>query len=74
MLPLALGLSGAPSFRPPMAVAAIGGLITSTLSSLLLVPAAFTYVNDAGHWFARRGRKLWKRPRQRARSEESTIE
>jgi multidrug efflux pump subunit AcrB len=38
MLPLALGLSGDPSFRSPMAVAVIGGPITSTLPSLLVVP------------------------------------
>jgi len=46
MLPLALGLSGDPSFRSPMAIAVIGGLITSTLLSLLVVPAVFTYVDD----------------------------
>jgi len=72
MLPLALGLSGDPSFRSPMAVAVIGGLITSTLLSLLVVPAVFTYVDDAEHWFGRMGRKLRKQPRQRAR-EETTI-
>jgi len=46
MLPLAMGLSGDPSFRSPMAIAVIGGLITSTLLSLLVVPAVFTYVDD----------------------------
>ncbi|MGJ9420485.1 efflux RND transporter permease subunit [Massilia sp. CMS3.1] len=46
MLPLALGFSGDPSFRSPMAIAVIGGLITSTLLSLLVVPAVFTYVDD----------------------------
>jgi len=55
MLPLALGLSGDPSFCAPMAVAVIGGLITSTLLSLLVAPAAFTYVDDAGHWVGRMG-------------------
>ena len=72
MLPLALGLSGDPSFRSPMAVAVIGGLITSTLLSLLVVPSVFTYVDDAEHWFGRMGRKLRKQPRQRAR-EESAV-
>ena len=33
----------------------------------------FTYVDDAEHGFGRMGRKLRKQPRQRARSEESTI-
>jgi predicted RND superfamily exporter protein len=62
MLPLALGLSGDPSFRSPMAVAVIGGLITSTLLSLLVVPAVFTYVDDIEHWFGRMGRRWRHRP------------
>jgi multidrug efflux pump subunit AcrB len=73
MLPLALGLSGDPSFRSPMAVAVIGGLITSTLLSLLVVPAVFTYVDDIEHWLGRMARKLRRHPRQLPRSEESAI-
>jgi multidrug efflux pump subunit AcrB len=73
MLPLALGLSGDPSFRSPMAVAVIGGLITSTLLSLLVVPAVFTYVDDAEHLFGRIGRKLRRHPHREVRSEESAI-
>ena len=43
MLPLVLVLGEAdPSFRSPMAVAVVGGLITSTVLSLLVVPAVFT--------------------------------
>lgn len=53
MMPLALGLSGDPSFRSPMAIAVIGGLITSTLLSLLVVPAVFTYVDDFEHFMKR---------------------
>jgi multidrug efflux pump subunit AcrB len=74
MLPLALGLSGDPSFRSPMAVAVIGGLITSTLLSLLVVPAVFTYVDDAEHWFGRMAAKLRRHPRHPAPSEKSTVE
>jgi multidrug efflux pump subunit AcrB len=51
MLPLALGWGADPSFRSPMAVAVIGGLITSTLLSLLVVPAVFTFVDDVAHLF-----------------------
>ncbi|NPC55448.1 efflux RND transporter permease subunit [Caenimonas soli] len=47
MLPLALGLGADPSFRAPMAIAVLGGLVTSTLLSLLVVPAVFTYIDDA---------------------------
>ena len=55
MLPIALGLGGADmSFRSPMAVAVIGGLITSTVLSLLVVPAVFTYVDDFVQWLRRR--------------------
>ncbi|MGY6217784.1 efflux RND transporter permease subunit [Methylolobus aquaticus] len=47
MLPIALGTGAAdPSFRSPMATAVIGGLVTSTLLSLLVIPAAFTYLDD----------------------------
>ena len=54
MIPIALGLEGDASFRAPMAVAVIGGLITSTLLSLLVVPAVYTYVDDIEHWVKRR--------------------
>ncbi len=61
MLPIALGFAGDPSFRAPMAIAVIGGLVTSTLLSLLVVPAVFTYVDDLariGRWVRRRGRRV----------------
>ncbi len=58
MLPIAIGWGAAdPSFRSPMAVAVIGGLITSTFLSLLVIPVVFTYVDDV-HEFALR---LWRR-------------
>lgn len=48
MLPVALGWGNAdPSFRSPMATAVIGGLVTSTFLSLLVIPVVFTYVDDA---------------------------
>jgi multidrug efflux pump subunit AcrB len=46
MLPIAMGWGADPSFRQPMAVAVIGGLITSTVLSLLVIPVVFTYVDD----------------------------
>ncbi|MCK6491180.1 MAG: efflux RND transporter permease subunit [Planctomycetes bacterium] len=46
MLPIALGLGSDAAFRAPMAITVIGGLITSTLLSLLVVPVAFTVVDD----------------------------
>ena len=53
MLPIALGWGSDPSFRSPMAIAVIGGLITSTLLSLLVVPAVFTFVDDVAQWVRR---------------------
>ncbi len=46
MLPTALGFGADPSFRQPMAVVVIGGLLTSTVLSLLVIPVIFTYVDD----------------------------
>ncbi len=57
MLPIALGLSGDSSFRAPMAISVIGGLITSTLLSLIVIPAAFTVLDDLGEWVKRRGKR-----------------
>ncbi|WP_427501138.1 efflux RND transporter permease subunit [Methylomonas sp. MED-D] len=47
MLPIALGMGAADaSFRSPMAIAVIGGLVTSTLLSLLVIPVAYCYLDD----------------------------
>ena len=46
MMPTALGLGADPSFRAPMAIVLIGGLIASTFLSLLVVPVVFTLVDD----------------------------
>jgi multidrug efflux pump subunit AcrB len=61
MTPIALGWGADPSFRSPMAIAVIGGLVTSTLLSLLVVPAVFTYVDDAERLVARVVRRLRRR-------------
>lgn len=49
MLPIALGLGADASFRQPMAIAVIGGLISSTALSLLVVPVVFTYLDALHH-------------------------
>ncbi|MGV1954083.1 efflux RND transporter permease subunit [Agrobacterium sp. 22-214-1] len=47
MLPVALSLTGGDaSFRQPMAIVVIGGLLTSTFLSLLVIPVIFTFVDD----------------------------
>lgn len=51
MLPVALTLgAGDGSFRSPMAVSVIGGLLTSTLLSLLVIPVAYTLIDDVQQW------------------------
>jgi multidrug efflux pump subunit AcrB len=63
MLPIAMGWGAADtSFRSPMAVAVIGGLITSTVLSLLVIPAVFTYLDDVGQWSGRLWKKLTRHP------------
>ncbi len=67
MLPIAFGFGADPSFRSPMAVAVIGGLVTSTVLSLIVVPAVYTYVDDAEGLALTIWRRL-KRPPQTATS------
>jgi multidrug efflux pump subunit AcrB len=54
MLPTALGLGLDAAFRAPMAIAVIGGLISSTALSLVFMPVLFSYVRDFEEWIARR--------------------
>ncbi|MNN10565.1 Multidrug resistance protein MdtC [compost metagenome] len=61
MLPIALGFGADPSFRAPMAIVVIGGLITSTFLSLLVIPVLYEVVDDLvqrftpRRWMARLG-------------------
>lgn len=53
MLPIALGLGAGGEARAPMARAVIGGLITSTLLTLLVIPVVYTYLEGFGSWMQR---------------------
>ena len=53
MLPMALALGEASERRAPMAHAIIGGVVTSTLLTLIVVPVVFTYLDDFGAWCRR---------------------
>ncbi|MBL1202106.1 MAG: efflux RND transporter permease subunit [Nostoc sp. GBBB01] len=55
MLPIALGLGAGSELRSPMAVAIAGGLITSTILSLIVVPVVYTILDD---WFPRKKFKI----------------
>ena len=72
MMPLALGWGADPSFRSPMAITVIGGLITSTLLSLLVVPAVFTYIDDLEH-LLKRGMARLRRHKAPARRDEQVV-
>jgi HAE1 family hydrophobic/amphiphilic exporter-1 len=53
MLPTALGLGSGAEFRSPMAVAVIGGLIWSTLLTLVVIPVVYTLIDDLTRFAAR---------------------
>ena len=56
MLPLSLALGAGAEMRAPMARAVIGGLITSTFLTLLIVPVMYSVLDDVGAWI----RRSWK--------------
>lgn len=59
MLPSALALNTGSEFRQPMAIAIIGGLVSSTLLTLLVIPVVYTLLDDARSLLSR---KLLKQP------------
>ncbi|HPW55908.1 MAG: efflux RND transporter permease subunit [Thermoanaerobaculaceae bacterium] len=54
MLPLALAIGQGAEMRAPMARAVVGGLITSTLLTLIIVPVVYTLLDDFAQWLHRR--------------------
>jgi multidrug efflux pump subunit AcrB len=54
MLPIALGIGADAERRAPMAIAVIGGLVSSTVHSLVYVPAFFTVMDDLQRWITKR--------------------
>lgn len=54
MLPIALGLGAGAEVRRAMAVAVIGGLVTSTVLTLLVVPVVYTLIDDLKNWLLAR--------------------
>ena len=53
MIPVAIGLSAASSQRTSMGVAIIGGLVSSTLLTLIVIPATFSYIDRFQIWVGR---------------------
>ncbi|NRP23031.1 Multidrug resistance protein MdtC [Ensifer adhaerens] len=58
MVPAAIGVGADAAFRAPMAIAVIGGLITSTMLSLVFVPVMFTVMDDVSVRLGRRLKRL----------------
>lgn len=58
MVPIAIGWGADVEFRSPMAIAVLGGLISSTFLSLLYIPAIFTIVDDVAQFARRNLRRL----------------
>ncbi len=62
MMPIAFSWGASDgSFRAPMGVAVIGGLMTSTVLSLLVIPAVYTLVDDLQGWLGKLWRKVFRR-------------
>jgi multidrug efflux pump subunit AcrB len=58
MLPIALSLAGDASWRAPMGVTVIGGLLLSTALTLVLVPAFFSIAIDIEQWFGKKFHRM----------------
>ncbi|HLG72453.1 MAG TPA: efflux RND transporter permease subunit [Chloroflexota bacterium] len=58
MIPLALKLGDGAESRSPMAIVVLGGMITSTLLTLVMVPCVYTYLDDFQNFLMRRGRRV----------------
>lgn len=56
MIPVAAGFGAAAELRQPMGISVVGGVITSTLLTLVVVPTAYSLIDDAGQWIVRRFR------------------
>jgi HAE1 family hydrophobic/amphiphilic exporter-1 len=54
MVPLAFALSEGSEQRAPMGQAVIGGVITSSILTLVVVPVVYCYMDDLGQWFKRK--------------------
>jgi HAE1 family hydrophobic/amphiphilic exporter-1 len=54
MIPLAFALTEGSEQRAPMGQAVIGGVITSSLLTLVVVPVTYCYLDDLAQWFKRK--------------------
>ena len=73
MLPLALALNERGEIQAPMGRAILGGVITSTLLTLVVVPVLYTYLDNFPRWLKRRfgAAQLFEMPQVATASENS---
>jgi HAE1 family hydrophobic/amphiphilic exporter-1 len=67
LLPVALGASSGSEFRAPMGMITIGGLLTSTLLTLVVVPVVYALLDRAQQRMSRLGERMARRLRRRAK-------
>ncbi|MGI5834880.1 MAG: efflux RND transporter permease subunit [Chloroflexota bacterium] len=60
MMPVAVGFGAGSELRQPMGVTVVGGVITSTILTLIVVPVAYSLIDDTGGWIRRRLRRTPK--------------
>lgn len=70
MLPMAIGVGAGGEMLAPMGRAVIGGVITSTLLTLLIVPVLYTYI----HAFSERAKAYWRGDRSHAQEQKAAPE
>jgi HAE1 family hydrophobic/amphiphilic exporter-1 len=57
-VPLAFALTEGSEQRAPMGQAVIGGVITSSLLTLVVVPVVYCYLDDLARWATGRGKRI----------------
>lgn len=58
MLPIAIGLNEVSNQRSSLGAAVIGGVVSSTLLTLIVIPAVYTYMDSLRQWLLKFGRRL----------------
>jgi HAE1 family hydrophobic/amphiphilic exporter-1 len=58
MIPIAIGIGAGAETRGPMGACVVGGLVTSTLLTLVVIPVMYSLVDDGGQWVLRVVKRL----------------